>query len=78
MRTTAVLFLLMLAAVAVPTPAASSASSSLVFTHAAVIDVRTGHVLRNQTIEQWAGVQVPIMKRTPDLRIIWTSRISSS
>jgi imidazolonepropionase-like amidohydrolase len=50
MRTTAVLFLLVLAAVAVPAPTGPSASSSLVFTHATVIDVRTGHVLRDQTI----------------------------
>jgi hypothetical protein len=40
----------MLAAVAVSTPTVSSASSSLVFAHATVIDVRTGHVLRDQTI----------------------------
>src|SRR6267142_2415662 len=50
MRTTAVLCLLVLAAVAVPTPTGSSASKSLVFTHATVIDVRTGHIFRDQTI----------------------------
>src|SRR5882724_1243225 len=50
MRTTAVLFLLVLAAVAAPTPTGSSASNSLVFTHATVIDVRTGHIFRDQTI----------------------------
>jgi hypothetical protein len=50
MRTTAVLFLLVLAAVAVPAPTGPSASSSLVFTHATVIDVRTGHIFRDQTI----------------------------
>ena len=49
MRTSAIRFLLMLAAVGVPT-SASSASSSLVFTHATVIDVRTGHVLRDQSV----------------------------
>jgi imidazolonepropionase-like amidohydrolase len=47
MRTTAALFLLLQVAVVVPTPATSG---SLVFTHATVIDVRTGHILRDQTI----------------------------
>ena len=50
MRTTAVVLLLVLAAVAVPAPTGPSASSSLVFTHATVIDVRTGHILRDKTI----------------------------
>jgi imidazolonepropionase-like amidohydrolase len=51
MRTTAVLFLLVLAAVAAPTPTGSSvASSSLAFTHAIVIDVRTGHIFQDQTV----------------------------
>ena len=50
MRRTAVLFLLVLTAVAVPAPTGQSASSSLVFTHATVIEVRTGHIFRDQTI----------------------------
>jgi hypothetical protein len=51
MRTTAVLFLLVFAVVAAPTPTgSSSASNSLVITHATVIDVRTGHIFRDQTI----------------------------
>src|SRR5882724_1393848 len=50
MRRTAVLFVLVLAAVAVPAPTEPSASSSLIFTHATVIDVRTGHIFRDQTI----------------------------
>jgi amidohydrolase family protein len=50
MKTTAALLLLVLAAVAVPAPTGPSASSSLVFTHATVIDVRTGHIFRDQTI----------------------------
>jgi len=49
MRTT-VVFLLVVAAVVAPTQAGSSASSSLAFTHATVIDIRTGHLLRDQTI----------------------------
>src|SRR5216117_1700810 len=47
MRTTAPLFLLLQVVVVVSTPATSG---SLVFTHATVIDVRTGHILRDQTI----------------------------
>src|ERR1700730_151153 len=50
MRTTAVLFLLVLAAVALPPLTVSSASSSLAFTHVTVIDVRTGHIIPDQTI----------------------------
>jgi hypothetical protein len=42
-------FVLILATVVVPTSAGSE-SSSLVFTNATVIDVRTGHLLRGQTI----------------------------
>jgi Amidohydrolase family len=49
-RTISALLLLMLPAVAVAAPTASSAPTSLVFTHATVVDVRTGHVLRDQTI----------------------------
>ena len=50
MRRIAGPFLLIFAAVAALTTTASSASRSLVFTHATVIDVRTGHALRNQTV----------------------------
>jgi hypothetical protein len=50
MKTTAAVFLLVLAAVAVPTPTGPSASGSLVFVHATVVDVRAGHILRDQTI----------------------------
>ena len=50
MRATAVVFLLVLAAAAVLTPTGASAYSSLVFTHATIIDVRTGHLVRDQTI----------------------------
>lgn len=42
--------LLVLAAVAVPAFAGSPASGSLVFTNATVIDIKTGHLLRDQTI----------------------------
>jgi hypothetical protein len=49
MRTT-VVCLLVLAAVVAPKPAGSSASSSVAFTNATVIDSRTGHLLRDQTI----------------------------
>jgi hypothetical protein len=49
MRTTAALLLLVVAAV-VPPLSGLSASSSLVFAHATVIDVRTGHILPDQTI----------------------------
>lgn len=58
MRTTAVLFLLVLAAVAVPAPIGPSASNSLVFTPATVIDVRTGHIFREPPLESeavWIG-----------------------
>jgi predicted amidohydrolase YtcJ len=48
MRT--VVSLLVLAAVAIPAFAESSASGSLVFANATVIDIRTGHLLRDQTI----------------------------
>jgi imidazolonepropionase-like amidohydrolase len=48
MRT--VVSLLVLAAVAVPAFAGSSASGSLVFTNATVIDISTGHLLRDQPI----------------------------
>jgi hypothetical protein len=50
MRTTAVLFILVLAAGALPPLTGSSASSSLAFTHVTLIDVRTGHILPDQTI----------------------------
>ena len=49
MRTTASLVLLVIVAV-VPALSGFSASSSLVFTHSTVVDVRTGHILSDQTI----------------------------
>jgi len=45
MRATAVVFLLVLAAAAVLTPTGASAYSSLVFTHATIIDVRTAQAM---------------------------------
>jgi len=46
-------FLLIYAAVAVLTTTASAASRSLVFTHATVIDVRTGHSADESYPAQW-------------------------
>jgi hypothetical protein len=49
MRTTAALLLLVLAVVVSPLSGLLE-SSSLVFTHATIVDVRTGHILQDQTI----------------------------
>lgn len=50
MTTNAFLALFLIVAIAVPTSTGSSAFSSLAFTHATVIDVKTGRLLHDQTI----------------------------